>query len=549
MNTVQFGMRCQYNHEIPMRDGVILRGDLYRPEGDGPWPVLLLRSIFRKDHISRAFAQYDPHFFVGHGYAVYIQDARGLGCSDGEFDRFTADGPDGYDTIEYLAAQEWCTGRVGMMGSYYAGYLQLMAAAENPPHLCAMVPMQTSVSINRDCDNRGFMFFSHIGWNMSRLCNRLMDGRYSDEITAEWLPKFRNWLKDYPKSQLGVWPARDMPVLKDTPFPQIRDYFRHLVEGYDDFDLLHKEGRDMDVSRIRVPAFYISGWFDSSRTPLIDHCMAQRSVGIDSRVLVAPWQGADQPARPDSALESGVSSVELQDELLAWFDHWLKDAPAPATAPVRYYDIATGEAYAGEAWPPVHPVNRTFYLNGEGTLTDNVGSDGTDACRHDPKDPLPFRGFGRNSIRRETGDDRILDYISEPLDKDMVLSGLPSAKIYLSSTAKDADVMISLCEEAPDGTTFCICDGAVRARYRDGWEPKPLQPGEVVETEILFGHVQYTVPAGHRLFIHLTNSAFPKYDINHGTAARPADDADWVASTQLIHRGNAYPSSVTLPCG
>ena len=111
-----------------MRDGVILRGNLYTPEGHGPWPVLLLRSVFRKDHLSRAFSQYDPAFFVKHGYAVYIQDVRGLGASNGEFDRFTADGPDGYDTIEYLAAQPWCTGRVGMMGSYYAGYLQMMAA-------------------------------------------------------------------------------------------------------------------------------------------------------------------------------------------------------------------------------------------------------------------------------------------------------------------------------------------------------------------------------------------------------------------------------------
>lgn len=171
MDMAGYSMYCQFNHEIPMRDGVILRGNLYRPEGEGSWPVLLLRSIFRKDHLSRAFAQYDPSYYVKHGYAVYIQDVRGLGASDGEFDRFTADKADGYDTIEALAAQPWCSGRVGMMGSYYAGYLALMAADENPPHLCTIVPMQTSVSINRDCDNRGFMFFSHIGWNMSRLCN------------------------------------------------------------------------------------------------------------------------------------------------------------------------------------------------------------------------------------------------------------------------------------------------------------------------------------------------------------------------------------------
>ena len=259
MDTASYGMNCQFNHEIPMRDGVILRGNLYTPEGHGPWPVLLLRSVFRKDHLSRAFSQYDPAFFVKHGYAVYMQDVRGLGASDGEFDRFTADGPDGYDTIEYLAAQPWCTGRVGMMGSYYAGYLQMMAAAENPPHLSAIAPMQTSVSINRDCDNRGFMFFSHIGWNMSRLCNRLMDGRYPKDITAEWLPKLQAWLKDYPQSQLSVWPARNMPVLQHTPFPQIKAYFRHLVEGYDNFELLHKEGTWMSANFVPLPSTLRAG--------------------------------------------------------------------------------------------------------------------------------------------------------------------------------------------------------------------------------------------------------------------------------------------------
>ena len=128
------GMICEYNVETPMRDGVVLRGDLYKPMERGKYPLLLWRTIFRKNTMARAFGQYDPAWFVRHGYALLIQDVRGLGESDGEFDRFTADGKDGYDTIEWLAAQAYCDGNIGMMGSYYAGYLQLMAAAEHPPH-------------------------------------------------------------------------------------------------------------------------------------------------------------------------------------------------------------------------------------------------------------------------------------------------------------------------------------------------------------------------------------------------------------------------------
>lgn len=546
MNRPQYGMQCLYNHEIPMRDGVILRGDLFRPAEVGRCPVLLLRTIFRKETMGRTFGPYDPAWYVRHGYAVYIQDARGLGESDGAFDRFTADGPDGYDTIEYLAAQPWCNGRVGMMGSYFAGYLQLMAAAERPPHLRAIAPLQTSVSINRDCDTRGFMFFSHIGWCMSRLCNRLADGRYDEQTTAEWLPKLRAWLKDYPRSQLSVWPARSMPVLKDSPFPLIHDYFHHLVEGYDDFDLLHKEGRDMDVRTVATPAFYVAGWYDSSRTPLIDHCMAQRGAGVDSRVLVAPWHPGDAMARADSALESGVTAVDVQRELIAWFDHWLKDGPLPQGAPVRYYDVRSDLLYEGETWPPAHTRELTLYVNAGRTLgAAPAQMQGSDSYHHDPKNPLGYRGYGAGAVHPE--DNRVLNYVSEPLAEELNLCGLPRATVCLSSTARDADIMLSLCDVAPDGSVFTICDGATRARYRNGWTPEPLMDESPVRMEVLLGNVCCRVPKGHRLMLQASGSAFPKYDVNHGTAERPADDADWVESEQHIWYGGETPTALHLP--
>lgn len=538
------GMKCLFDHEISMRDGVILRGDLYLPDDGEKHPVLLLRSIFRKDRISRAFAQYDPTWYVKRGYAVYIQDVRGLGHSDGTFDRFTADGKDGYDTIESLAAENWCTGKVGMFGSYFAGYLQLMAALEAPPHLTAICPMQTSVSINRDCDNRGFMFFSHIGWCMSRLCNRLEDGRYDEETTQKWLPLFRGWLKNYPKSQLSVWPARNMPVLQDTPFPMIRDYFHHLVEGYDDFDLLHKEGRDIDTGVIRVPAFYIAGWYDSSRTPLIDHCLAQVRQGCPSKVLVGPWNNADLPARPDSALESGVTAVDLQREITSWFDHWLLGKAEPDWENVRYYSLS-GSLYEGATWPPEQQKSKCLYL-AECRLLDVIPEDGFVFYEHDPLHPLPYHGYGpAESLSDE--DSRSIYFDSDPFTKDLEVCGLPEVSLTLSSTAKDADVMISLCDVSPDGSAFSFCDGAVRARYRNSWTPEPLTEGQKVQIRVLCGHVHYMIPRGNHLSVRLSGSAFPKYDVNHGTAARPADDANWVCSTQTVLFGKSNPSRVTLP--
>ncbi|MBR6219387.1 MAG: CocE/NonD family hydrolase [Clostridia bacterium] len=539
------GMLCLYDLETPMRDGVLLRGDLYRPAGDGRWPVLLLRTVFRKRDMGRSFQQYDPSYYVRRGYAVFIQDVRGLGESDGEFDRFTADGPDGYDTVEWLAAQPWCTGDVGMVGSYYAGYLQLMAALEAPPHLRAICPMQTSVSINRDCDNRGFLFASHVGWCMSRLVNRLRDGRYDEATTSEMLPKLLKWLGDYPLSQLSVMPLERMPALRDTPFQLLRDYRRHLLEGFDDFDLLHKEGRDADLTGVRTPAFYVCGWYDSSRTPLIDHCMTQRRAGVDSRVLVAPWKPGEPPARPDSALENGVYAVDLQAEIVAWFDHWLKGGPAPKFPPVRCFDISGGAPFEGDRWPEA-PKAARFYLTEGGALSEAAGAPGTASFSHDPRNPLPYRGYGRSAPFSD-GDGRALLFTSAPLQADLPVCGLVRATVTVSATARDADIMLCLMDVAPDGTCFRVCDGATRASYARGWTREPLSPGEKREIEVLLGHVRYTLGRGHRLAAEFCGSAFPKYDVNHGTCARPAADGEAVASRTTLHFGGAARAFIDLP--
>ncbi len=543
----EYGMICAFNVQTPMRDGVVLRGDLYRPMEQGKVPLLLWRTIFRKNTLGRAFGQYDPAYFVKRGYAVFIQDARGLGESDGEFDRFTADGRDGYDTIEWLAKQDYCDGNIGMIGNYFAGYLQLMAAAENPPHLKALCPMQTSVSINRDCDNRGFMFYSHIGWCMSRLISRLRDGRYDEVTTRKYLPMLMDYIRDYPTRQLLHRPLCDMPVLKDTPFPIFKDYFKHLVEGYDDFDLLHKEGRDMDLGTVRVPAFYISGWYDSARNAMIDHCRAQRENGTDSCVLIAPWQPGEAPAHADHALETGETVVDVQKETVEWFDYWLKGAKAPAWKPYRYYDIVGRTAGENERWDEQGSAAQTWYLSGGGELRESAPEENAmDEYVHDPGHPLPYVPFGIAGKLFAVGNER-LDYISAPLTKAVTIQGLVSAQLFFSSDSKDADLVLRLCDIAPNGNVFVLCDGATRARYRNSWISEPLERGTVYPVDVLLGHVRYTVLAGHRLALMVCGSAFPKYDVNYGTAQRPAYDTGSVISHNHVHCGGEYDSQLFVP--
>lgn len=539
-------MRCRFNVEIPMRDGTILRGDLYIPELARPCPALLMRTVFRKKWMGRAFGQYDPGFFTRNGYAVLFQDVRGLGESDGEFDRFTADGRDGYDTIEWMAAQPWCNGQIGMMGNYYAGYLQLMAARENPPHLRAICPMQTSVSINRDCDNRGFLFSSHIGWCISRQINRLMDGRYSAEVTGKYLPLLQAAIRDYPTVQLSALPICEMPLLKDAPFPIFQDYVRHLLEGYDDLSLLEKEGRNLDTSQLQTPAFYISGWFDSARTPMLEHCVRQRRMGVESQVLIAPWKVGESPARADSALEDGLCTLDLQQEMLTWFDWHLKGIAANVQ-PIRYFDIAAPGGYMGSSWPEGEAC-RTLFLNGRQALSDEADNAASALLYlHDPARPLPYQPFGPCAYP-QTDARRVL-CVSEPVDAAQRICGLVRARMYVSATTKDADVMLTLLDVAPDGQCFAVCDGATRARYRQDWVSRPLEPGQVVCLEVLMGQTLYTLAPGHRWALALYGSAFPKYDVNHCTAERPAHDGRMLPSEITVHCGRQTPSSLLLPLG
>lgn len=540
------GMICEYNVETPMRDGVLLRGDLYMPSERGEYPLLLWRTIFRKNTLARAFAQYDPAFFVRHGYAVFIQDARGLGESDGEFDRFTADGKDGYDTVEWLAQQDFCNGNIGMIGNYYAGYLQLMAAAEHPAHLKAICPMQTSVSINRDCDNRGFLFYSHIGWCMSRQISRLRDKRYDDATTQKYLPVLLDAIRDYPSRQLMHRPLSEMPILKATPFPIFGDYYRHLVDGYDNFDLLHKEGRDMDLSKVSVPAFYISGWYDSARNAVVEHCRTQRESGTDSRVLIAPWQPGETPARADGALETGESLVDIQQEMVNWFDGWLKGEQTLAWPAYRYYDITSRTCWAADAWSDGSQSLQPWYFHSDGSLGDQPGDGGENEYVHVPLEPLPFVPYGPMGKLAKTGADT-LRYITPPSEKAYLIRGLVRARVYLSSDAKDADVIIRLCDVGPEQTSFVICDGATRARYRNGWTSEPLERGKVYPVDVLMGHTCYRLREGHRLAVEITGSAFAKYDVNHGTAERPANDTEFVISHNKIHCSPQYPSSLQVP--
>lgn len=209
--------------EIQMRDGTILRGDLYLPHLQERCPVIVMRSVFRKNTLSARFGVFDPLYFARHGFAVYIQDVRGIGSSEGSFYRFIADRDDAYDTIENLAARRWCNGKVGAFGNYYAGFLTYQAAAARPPHLKAICPFNTHVSLNRNNDAKGVtLFYAHIGWCLAREISRVFAGHYSDEIREKYLDELIYDLKHY-QEMVDKYPGDELPMR------QLVDIFQSML--------------------------------------------------------------------------------------------------------------------------------------------------------------------------------------------------------------------------------------------------------------------------------------------------------------------------------
>lgn len=549
-----------------MRDGVTLYGDLYKPVGDGRYPAILCRYVFRKENMARNWEFYNPANYTKNGYAVFIQDVRGLGESDGEFVRFTADGPDGYDTIEWMAAQSWCDGNVGMFGHFFSGFLQFAAAAEQPPHLRTICPFQTGVTLNRDNDTRGFMFASHIGWCLSRILDRMKDGRYDEQMTMRLKPQIEAFFANY-QQQVKFRPLKDMPAAQCSEFPLLGEYIRHIVDGYDNLDLIHEEGKDLDFSKINVPVFECAGWMDTSHNSTIDQHIGLISHGTgnagQSELLIGPWTSGEslEAHGVDLSFGNGWTGTEIgiADRMIRWFDRWLK-AENPAFAerkPITYFVMGKNEWRSCVNWPPDDVHDEACYLHSGGsanTCSGNglldfsppEGHEAPDKYLYDPDNPVPSCPVGTDAGILESRED-ILVYTSESLESSLEITGLIKAVLFVSSSASDTDFMVKLLDVFPGGKAVSLSEGATRARYRNSWTPELLEPGTVYEITVKVGYLSHQFAKGHRIRIEITSSNFMKFDYNHNTGLRPGDDPNVAVAVNTIHHGQVAASRILLP--
>ena len=563
----------------PMTDGAILRGNLYLPTGKGPWPVLIERTPYGKDSNSVEANQVkSPQFYAERGYAVVIQDTRGRHRSEGTFYVLRDDGwnvnRDGYDTIEWLARQDWCTGRVGMIGGSYGAITQYHAAPTRPPHLTALFPREFASDPHEVGYYRGGAF--ELGHNLyfsltqTRLnLDHLVDGKENHRIgrildKAE--DEFDGWLE--------FLPLAEMPLLKGLA-PWYYDWIDHPEDGPYWWEW-NTELRHHDTD---TPAYHLGGWFDQLLKGTIDSFVGMSTKARSRRsresqkMIIGPWTHGP-PQRDwqvagefDFGPDAGVDFNELR---LPWYDYWLKDRKTGILDEprVRYFTTGVNRWHTSDTWPPAGVKPFRLYFDGgksgsadslnDGRLVDDLprGTEGADSYLYDPNDPVRTHGGtlgwptdppGGPRDQRQV-ERRCLTYTSVPMQENLEVTGPINATLFAISSAPDTDWVVRLSDVHPDGVSQPVAETILRARYRN--KPRTVQhliePGMTYEYSIDLWNSSHVFLQGHQVRVTVTSSSFPKWDRNLNTGGPFGREIESKQAINTILRDRFRPSHVTL---
>jgi uncharacterized protein len=559
--------------DVPMvtRDGVTLRANVYRPAGEGQWPVLLMRLPYGKDFVLGS-ALLDQVQAVRRGYVVIVQDTRGCGTSDGVWYPYAYEGQDGVDTIAWAAGLPYSDGQVGMYGASYFGFTQWAAAVQRPPGLKALVPFETWRELFNGHAARGGATELGIGasWHLGMGLNVLMR-RYIDDPAAlgQALSAFAQEVDRL--GTAGYWslPIRDFaPLRRQAVAPAFFETEGTPMTGVSE----SLSSADIGVLQegLQIPTYNIGGWYDIFLGDTIANYQAMRSQGAPAKLLIGPWSHSELGGRVGErnfgyAAQSGF--INLQTDLLGlhlrWFDHWLKglDTGLLAEPPVKIFVMGIN-AWRDEAeWPLARARNVPYYLREGGRLSpEKPWNEAPDVYVYDPEDPVPTQGgatlmtpeFPAGPYDQRAIESRpdVLVYTSDVLGEDLEVTGPVEVHLWTISSAPDTDFVARLTDVFPDDSSICLTDGIVRARYRNlvqGGEPSLLQPGHPYHYIIDLWATSNVFLAGHRIRLQITSSSFPRWDRNQNTGHPIGADAELAVAWQTILHDVEHASYVMLP--
>ncbi|MGM9661920.1 MAG: CocE/NonD family hydrolase [Oscillospiraceae bacterium] len=550
LSRAEYGIEFVGTEMVPMRDGVRLATDVYLPaqrrQGQR-FPTVLIRTCYNKFSASQFFA------FVHYGYAVVAQDTRGRELSEGVWQPIINEKDDGDDTLNWIAAQDWSDGGVGMIGASYLAIVQWQAAASGNPHFKAAISMVTG----------GVPFF-----DFPHRCGVLSPG------TIAWIVSMRKKHFAPEDMERDDWDR----ILKHRPIREIpragigeeisfwNEWMEH--EYYDGY--WHKGNFLVHQDKIDVPAMYVTGWYDDVGPGSMQVWdMNKRNGRANQKLICGAWKHKMNISRDIHGNCYGPASVryDMFYRYLRWYDRFLKgvDNGVEKEAPVEYFVIGEDRWHSASAWPPAEAVETELFLSSGGHANTSEGDgslgfaaparQGEDRYTYDPADPTPFLiDISENeclvpeNYREVERRGDVLVYTSEPLEKPLTVAGEPVAVLYASSSAKDTDWVVRVTDVDGEGNSIRLCDGIVRAKFRRSFiEPKLLLPGEIVRYEIPLTWIANRFAPGHRIRVEVTSGADNSLFCNTNTGLPIADDTGSVVAEQTVYHGGRYRSRVILP--
>jgi putative CocE/NonD family hydrolase len=553
-----------------MRDGTILRANVYRPSGEGRWPVLLRRTPYGKDAPTGIL---DPMQAARRGYVVIVQDTRGRFRSEGAWYPHRSEADDGADTIAWAALLPYADGQIGMYGHSYHGFTQWAAATQQPAALKAMIPFQAHLDVFNGVGFRGGAYelglsaASNLGFGFNVLARR---HREAPAALGEAMRALCRDLDALVPAGYGALPLGDFAPLRRHDLAPV--FFERIAAPLDRRASIWQPLNILEKHEdVKVPAFVVGGWYDVFLGDTLASFTALRAQGTPTKLLIGPWSHTTTSSPVVGELNFGVGSqfgfIDRQSSFdglqLRWFDHWLKgiETGIMAEPPIKLFVMGANVWRDEEAWPLARAVDTPFYLHEGGRLcTEPPDAEKPDRYDYDPADPVPTRGgaivmapdyppgpFDQRPI--ETRPDMLV-YTTAPLERDTEVTGPIVVRLWAASSAADTDFVGRLVDIYPDGRSINLTDGIVRARYRDfrkGEPPSLIEPGRPYAYTIDLWATSNVFKVGHRIGLQVTSSNFPRWDRNPNTGHPLGADAELQVAHQEILHDQAHLSYIRLP--
>jgi hypothetical protein len=581
---------------IPMRDGVRLSSDIYRPKGNGKHPIILSRTPYNFNSwvdgkmTSRSFTE--ALEAVKRGYVFVVQNERGRYFSEGEWDILGTPVTDGYDAFTWLASQPWSNGRIGLIGCSSTAEWQMAVASQKHPALAAIVAQGYGAGVGKvgRYQEQGNWYR---GGAQQMLFTSWLYGTQNDKYKPV-LPKGMTQ-QDLIRIQRFYDMGTEMPpvdwskALRHLP---VKDIIRNVdgqIGVYE--DMIARKPNDPDWFKgglwhdnmpIEVPGYWFVSWYDVSSGPNIElfnhvrNSAKDRSLADNQYLVIAPVLHCSYKRATENTMvgELSVGDARLPyDELTwGWFDMHLKGEKndfKKSNPRVRYYTMGANRWQSADSFPVPGTRMVPFYLssngkantrNGDGALTSKTpGSDKPDMFRYDPMNPVPsvggnvcctgnaIKGGAMDQATVELRDD-VLVYTSEELKEGVEVTGFIEATLYVSSSTPDTDVSLKLIDVHPDGKAYNLDETIQRLRYREGYDREVMmQPGKVYKVTMSPMVTSNHFKPGHRIRIQISGSNFPRFDRNLNTGGSNYDESKGQVAETRIHHSKAHPSVIRIP--